>query len=100
MVNSYLTNCLIIQALGEWDDDTLSFRPNELFLNKLQHASYILGPLVSHKLSDDFDIILFGLVFDGDFLVEDELIGRRCRDLVGDGVSSQLEVDRAGELNF
>ncbi len=100
MVNPNLTNSLAIQTLGQRDDNAFPFGANELLFDEFEHTTHVLGSLVSEELSDDLDVVLFGFVFDGDFLVEEELVGSRCGDFIGDGVSSEFEVDFAGELDF
>ena len=47
-----------------------------------------------------FNIILFGLVFEGDFLIECKFVGGRGGDLVGERIASKFEIDFAGEFDF
>ena len=97
LVNPDLAVGVRVEGLADLHDESLPLGANQLFLDEMQGAPQILGTLVSDQLNEHFNVVLVSLVFEGDFLIEDVLIGEGGGDLAGDGLPPELEVDPAGE---
>ena len=100
LINSDITKGFTIQALSDGNNNSLSLWTYQLLLNKFQYSTHILGSFVGDELYENFDVVLFSLIFEGDLLIECEFIGWGGGDLAGDGVASKFKVYFAGEFYF
>ena len=87
MIDSDLTRRLRIQALTDGDCNTLAFRSDELIFHQFDDSTHILRALLSDELDDKLNKLLFALILEGNFLIEDELVIVGGLDLVGDGLA-------------
>lgn len=87
LLNSNLTGCFRVKAFCDWDYNDLSFWADELFFNKLQDATNIFGSFISDELDKHFDVFFICLIFEGDFLIEDEFVGGGSWYFCGDGAA-------------
>jgi len=100
LIDSDLTESIIVQTFCEWDCNAFTFRSDELFLNEFKYTSDVFRSFICDELCDDFDVILFSLVLDSDLLVKYELIGSISCYFVSNGVSAEFEVDPAWKLDL
>ena len=76
MIDPDLTKGFSVKTLADGHYYPFPLRSNELILHKLQYATNVLCSLIRNQVNNHFDVLFASIVFDGDFLVEYELVGR------------------------
>lgn len=85
LIDPDLTGRLGIQTFTDWNSNTLPFGSNELVLHQFDDPTHIFSTLLSDKLNHKLNKLLFSLILEGNFLIEDELVIGGGLDLICDG---------------
>lgn len=74
LVYTQLALGFCVQALTDSYCHALAFGRHEIAFNQFDDPSNILITFFSDELYNNFQVLFIGLIFKGDFLIEDELV--------------------------